>query len=85
MLTTWGTYSISGDARCRDLSCWMMDSTWAMASWERRVPMLIFVMGLGLVLVVLTPLLAGSVGEDGVAMIYCSVNLGLPEIDVHFS
>ena len=63
----------------------MMDSTWAMASWERRVPMLIFGMGVGLVLVVLTPLLAGSVGEDGVAMISCSVNLGLPEIDVHFS
>ena len=63
----------------------MMDSTWAMASWERRVPMLIFVMGLVLVLVVLTPLLAGSVGEDGAAMFSYSVNLGLPEMDVHFS
>jgi hypothetical protein len=53
---------------CKDLSCWMMDSTWAMASWERRVPMLILVMGLVLELMVLTPLLTGSVGEDGVAM-----------------
>lgn len=32
----------------------MIELTWAMASWERRVPMLIFVMGL--LAVSLTPL-----------------------------
>ena len=63
----------------------MMDSTWAMASWERRVPMLIFVMGLVLVLVVLTPLLAGSVGEDGAAMFSYSANLQLSEISTFSS
>jgi hypothetical protein len=66
VLTTVETYSMSGDARWRALSCWMMDSTWAMASWERRVPMLILVMGLLLVVMVL--LLVGSDGEDTAAM-----------------
>jgi hypothetical protein len=54
VLTTVETYSMSGDAKCRALSCWMIELTWAMASWERRVPMLIFVMGL--LAVSLTPL-----------------------------
>ena len=67
VLTTCGTYSyFSGDpaAAVASLSCWMIESTWAMASCERRVPMLIFVR----VPFVVVALLPGSVGEDGAAI-----------------
>jgi hypothetical protein len=80
VLTTVETYSMSGDARWRALSCWMMDSTWAMASWERRVPMLILVMGLVLVLVPLP--------ESVVVAIFFDSRPGgwrLPPIAVYFS
>jgi len=67
VLTTWETYSISSDDDddFAAFSCWMIESTCAMASWERRVPMLILVM----FLLVLLVLLVGSVGEDGVAIL----------------
>lgn len=58
---------MSGDAKWRALSCFMIESTCAMASWERRVPTLILVM---LLVVVLLPL-TGSVGDDGAAIFDC--------------